>query len=44
MNNEFTMEIIWHNCITCPPEERFDRTLYITNGQNIRTASYSKEG
>ena len=43
--NKFKMELTWHNCKTCPPEEEFNRFLIITNGNHIdHCAYYNKYG
>ena len=41
--NKFKMELTWHNCKTCPPEETYNDTLYVTNGQWVRRVEYSIE-
>ena len=33
--NKMTMELVWHNCKTCPPEETHNECLYITNGDGV---------
>ena len=30
--DKFKMELVWHNCKTCPPEELFNDELIATNG------------
>lgn len=29
------MELVWHNCKTCPPEEAHNDCLFITNGDGV---------
>lgn len=29
--NKFKMELTWHSCTTCPPEEDYNPCLYVTN-------------
>ena len=41
-NNKFTMELVWHNCLTYPPEEKYNENLYITDGDIIYKARYSE--
>ena len=35
MNNKFTMELVWHNCKTCPPKESYNPRLLVTDGAII---------
>ena len=30
--NKFSMELVWHNCLTYKPEEKFNQELYVTDG------------
>ena len=30
--DKFKMELTWHNCKTCQPEESFNYNLYVTDG------------
>lgn len=39
---KFKTELVWHNCLTCQPEERFNRELYATNGVRIYKVVYKK--
>lgn len=41
MNNKFTMELVWHNCRTYPPKEKYNPKLFITDGADVYTISYS---
>lgn len=45
MNNKFTMELVWHNCKTHPPEEDYNPKLFITDGADVFVISYwSRKG
>lgn len=35
MQNKFKMELTWHSCETCPPEEDYNPCLYVTDGYSI---------
>jgi hypothetical protein len=41
--NKFKMELTWHNCHFCPPKEDYNDNLYITSGQSVHRAEYSKD-
>lgn len=43
MNNKFTMELVWHNCKTCPPEEDRNLCLYASNGKSVFRVIYHKD-
>ena len=30
--NKFAVELVWHNCLTYKPEEKFNQELYVTDG------------
>lgn len=34
------MELVWHNCLTCPPEEVSNPCLCLTDGEKTIQASY----
>ena len=34
--DKFKMELTWHNCKTCPPEECFNSYLLVTDGWDIQ--------
>ena len=34
--DKFKMELTWHNCATCPPEECFNSYLLVTDGWDIQ--------
>jgi hypothetical protein len=38
--DKFKMELTWHNCKTCPPEESYNPMLVITNGRDIDYITY----
>ena len=32
---KFTMELVWHNCEECPPEEAVNEKLVMTDGVEV---------
>lgn len=32
---KFTMELVWHNCLECPPEEVTNDSLIMTDGTEV---------
>lgn len=40
--DKFKMELTWHNCKTCPPQEDHNAHLVCTDGRNIDYLSYDK--
>lgn len=42
MHNKFTMEIVWHNCLTNPPKEFSNNALIVTNGYIVDRMSWNK--
>ena len=39
------MELVWHNCKECPPEETANDNLIATNGVNVYDAAwYAPDG
>lgn len=40
--NKFKMELTWHNCKTCPPEEEWNTCLAYTDGNDIAWCVYNK--
>ena len=41
--NKFTMELVWHNCLTYKPEEKFNQELYATDGTKFYKVVYKKD-
>ena len=39
--DKFKMELTWHNCSTCPPEEDFNCDLFFTNGAGVMHGWYN---
>jgi len=35
MKDKFIMELVWHNCKTCPPRETYNSTLIATDGNDV---------
>lgn len=40
--NKFTMELVWHNCKTNPPEEDGNNFLIVTDGDKVFNATWNK--
>lgn len=34
------MELVWHNCKTCPPSEAYNECLYLWNGERVVQAEW----
>lgn len=34
------MELVWHSCTDCPPEEEYNQCLYITDGRDVFPATW----
>jgi hypothetical protein len=43
MDNKFTMELVWHNCLTHPPAEFYNDKLYVSDGKYVFQVEYSRE-
>ena len=43
MMNKFKMELTWHNCETCPPDELYNNRLIMTNGRYTFDVAYHQE-
>lgn len=42
---KFTMELVWHNCWECPPEETANDYLIATDGDDVYEAAwYAPDG
>ena len=39
---KFTMELVWHNCLECPPEEVRNDYLIATDGADVCEAFWYK--
>ena len=39
---KFKMELVWHNCYDCPPEEEFNSNLICTDGKTVFDVIYDK--
>lgn len=33
--DKMKMELVWHNCKTCPPKEIHNDCLFVTNGDGV---------
>lgn len=45
MTKKFTMELVWHNCYECKPEEITNDSLIMTNGIDVFEAFwYAPDG
>ena len=40
--NKFKMELTWHNCKNCPPEEEANNFLIVSDGDKIFNATWNK--
>ena len=40
--DKFKMELTWHNCKTCPPEEDFNSFLFVTDGLDIQEMRWDR--
>ena len=43
MSNKFKMELTWHSCDTCPPEEDYNPYLLITDGDTVVASVWRKD-
>lgn len=41
--DKFKMELTWHSCQTCPPEEDYNPCLYVTDGKTIFPMRWKKD-
>lgn len=41
--NKFTMDLVWHNCETCPPEEDYNDFLIASDGVGVCEVQWDKE-
>lgn len=39
---KFTMELVWHNCLTYPPKEFSNNALIATNGNDVLGMSWHR--
>jgi hypothetical protein len=37
---KFTMELVWHNCKTCPPSEEYNDGLLLWDGNDLFCAEW----
>ena len=42
MYDRFTMELVWHNCLTNPPKEFSNNNLIVTDGSNVFGMSWHR--
>ena len=40
--NKFVMELVWHNCLNCPPEEIKNDNLFVSNGTYVARVEYDR--
>lgn len=43
MKNKFKMELTWHSCTACPPEEDYNPCLYVTDGEVIMAMRWKRD-
>lgn len=41
--DKFKMDLTWHNCKTCPPEEDYNPCIIYTDGDDICSFKYWKK-
>lgn len=39
-NIKFTMNLVWYNCLECPPKESHNDCLFMTDGFNVCEVEY----
>lgn len=40
---KFKMELVWHNCDNCLPEEDYNPCLYVTDGHTIMPMRWKRD-
>lgn len=38
---KFTMDLVWHNCTECPPKEKRNDYLLLTDGEEVWDATWN---
>ena len=41
--NKFKMELTWHSCTTCLPEEDYNPCLYVTDGNSVFGTTWKRD-
>lgn len=41
--NKFKMELTWHSCETCLPEEDYNACLYVTDGNEVFPTTWRRD-
>ncbi len=41
--DKFKMELTWHSCETCPPEEDYHPCLYVTDGDMVMCMRWKRD-
>lgn len=41
--DKFKMELTWHNCQTCPPEEDYNPCLCVTDGTTVFSMRWKRD-
>lgn len=39
-----TMELVWHSCVDCLPEEDYNPHLYVTDGTDVIEMEWERDG
>ena len=40
--NKVTMKLVWHDCVTYPPEEESNENLIMTDGKTVWNVEYER--
>lgn len=40
---KFTMGLVWHNCLTYKPSEKYNPCLFVTDGTNFYKVVYKQD-
>lgn len=43
MSNKFKMELTWHSCTDCLPEEDYNPCLYVTDGSEVFPTTWKRD-
>lgn len=43
MKNKFKMELTWHSCTDCLPEEDYSSWLHITDGKEVQQTIWRRD-
>lgn len=43
MVRKYSMQLVWHNCLTYTPSEDYNPELYVTDGTNLYKVVWEKD-